>query len=99
MIEGGLGKYIKFFKSENVDQTVDNCIDEVHMEWMHESINNEWEFMNNELIMNKCECYESISMMNEFMQWMMNVVKWMKNEWMNEMRWDEEWFEFPAWEI
>ena len=22
-------------------------------------------FMNNELIMNKCECYESISMMNE----------------------------------
>ena len=60
--------------------------------------------MNYELMMNKCECYESISMMNEWMQWIMNVVERMKNvrmnEWMNEwMRWDEDWFEFPAWEI
>ena len=39
--------------------------------------------------MNKCDCYESISMMNVWMQWMMNVVKWMKNEWMN--KWMNEW--------
>ena len=64
MIIGGLGKQVVFFEKGNVNQTVyhrsvGNCIDEVHMEWMHESINDEWELMNNELIMSKCESYES----------------------------------------
>ena len=39
--------------------------------------------------MNESECYESISMMNVWMQWIMNVAKWMKNEQMNE--WMNEW--------